>query len=111
MYIPRHNLKCAKEGDSFMGGWGVALWAMKRIEKPGLFHWLAVPSGVLGFVAVITGWIVAEVGRQLEQYLMAFRVAHPIEQATVLGELQHGAHAVVGSRELGISGQMPVLAA
>lgn len=47
-----------------MGAWGATLWFSRRIDKPGLFHWLAVPSGTLGFVAVITGWIVAEVGRQ-----------------------------------------------
>lgn len=47
-----------------IGLWGVFLWARDRIDKPGLFHWLAVPGGSLGFVAVITGWIVAEVGRQ-----------------------------------------------
>ena len=48
----------------FMGGWGVVLWLRNKIDKPALFHWLAVPTGVMGFVAVITGWIVAEVGRQ-----------------------------------------------
>ena len=47
-----------------LGVWGVVLWARKRIDQPGLFHWLAIPGGSLGFVAVITGWIVAEVGRQ-----------------------------------------------
>lgn len=47
-----------------MGAWGATLWFSKRIDKPGLFHWLAVPTGALGFIAVITGWIVAEVGRQ-----------------------------------------------
>jgi len=47
-----------------LGIWGVVLWARKRIDQPGLFHWLAIPGGSLGFVAVITGWIVAEVGRQ-----------------------------------------------
>ncbi len=48
----------------FMGAWGVGLWAFNRIEKPGLFHLAAIPTGALGFVAVVTGWIVAEVGRQ-----------------------------------------------
>lgn len=47
-----------------MGAWGATLWFSKRIDRPGLFHWLAVPTGALGFIAVITGWIVAEVGRQ-----------------------------------------------
>ena len=47
-----------------LGIWGCMLWWRKRIDKPGLFHMLAIPGGALGFVAVITGWVVAEVGRQ-----------------------------------------------
>ncbi len=47
-----------------LGFWGLFLWWRGRIDKPGLFHWAAVPSGTLGFIAVITGWMVAEVGRQ-----------------------------------------------
>jgi len=47
-----------------LGIWGCFKWWRKTIDKPGLFHWLAVPSGTLGFIAVITGWVVAEVGRQ-----------------------------------------------
>lgn len=47
-----------------LGFWGLFLWWRGRIDKAGLFHWLAVPSGALGFIAVITGWVVAEVGRQ-----------------------------------------------
>ena len=48
----------------FLGLWGLWLWRAGRLDQPGLFHMLAVPGGTLGFVAVITGWIVAEVGRQ-----------------------------------------------
>ena len=47
-----------------LGLWGCFKWWRKTLDKPGLFHWLAVPGGTLGFVAVITGWILAEVGRQ-----------------------------------------------
>ncbi len=47
-----------------LGFWGVYLWFRNRIDKPGLFHWLAIPSGGLGLVAVLSGWITAEVGRQ-----------------------------------------------
>ncbi len=74
----------------FMGGWGVALWALRRIEKPGLFHWLAVPTGVLGFVAVITGWIVAEVGRQpytVYGFLRTEDSISPVEPAAVATSL------------------------
>ena len=47
-----------------LGWWGLALWRSGKIDKPGLFHWIAAPGGALGFIAVITGWITAEVGRQ-----------------------------------------------
>ena len=51
-------------GMLLLGIWGCVLWRMKRLERPGLFHWMAVPGGAFGFLAVVTGWIVAEVGRQ-----------------------------------------------
>ncbi|WP_084397365.1 cytochrome ubiquinol oxidase subunit I [Henriciella aquimarina] len=47
-----------------LGLWGCVLWWRGRIDRAGLFHGLAVPGGALGFLSVITGWIVAEVGRQ-----------------------------------------------
>ena len=47
-----------------LGIWGCVLWWRDRIDRPGIFHWIAIPGGALGFIAVITGWIVAEVGRQ-----------------------------------------------
>ncbi len=47
-----------------LGVWGVWKWHRGTIDRPGLFHWIAVPGGALGFVAVLAGWITAEVGRQ-----------------------------------------------
>ncbi len=47
-----------------IGWWGLWLWRKDRLHLPGLFHWLAVPGGALGFIAVISGWVTAEVGRQ-----------------------------------------------
>ncbi|MEL7492181.1 MAG: cytochrome ubiquinol oxidase subunit I [Pseudomonadota bacterium] len=47
-----------------IGFWALWLWRRGKLETPGLFHWLAVPGGSLGFIAVLTGWITAEVGRQ-----------------------------------------------
>ncbi|WP_084420001.1 cytochrome ubiquinol oxidase subunit I [Henriciella litoralis] len=47
-----------------LGLWGAFLWWRGRIDKAGIFHILAIPGGALGFIAVITGWIAAEVGRQ-----------------------------------------------
>ncbi|MEO1100840.1 MAG: cytochrome ubiquinol oxidase subunit I [Pseudomonadota bacterium] len=73
-----------------IGLWGVFLWARDRIDKPGLFHWLAVPGGTLGFVAVITGWIVAEVGRQpytVYGYLRTADSVAPVSAASVATSL------------------------
>lgn len=47
-----------------LGFWGLFKWWRGSIDKTGWFHWIAVPSGALGFIALLTGWIVAEVGRQ-----------------------------------------------
>jgi cytochrome d ubiquinol oxidase subunit I len=47
-----------------LGLWALVLWRAGRLDRRGLFHLLAVPGGALGFIAVIAGWIVAEVGRQ-----------------------------------------------
>lgn len=47
-----------------LGLWGSFKWWRGNIDRPGLFHWLAVPGGMLGFIAVLTGWMTAEVGRQ-----------------------------------------------
>ena len=61
-----------------LGFWGLWLWRAGKLDAPGLFHWIAVPSGVLGFVAVITGWIVAEVGRQPYTVYGALRTADSV---------------------------------
>ncbi|MBI1364684.1 MAG: cytochrome ubiquinol oxidase subunit I [Alphaproteobacteria bacterium] len=47
-----------------MGWWGAVLWARKKLDSAKLFHRAAVLMGASGFVSVISGWIVAEVGRQ-----------------------------------------------
>lgn len=47
-----------------VGLWGCFLWWRNQLDHRGVFHWVAVPAGALGFIAVITGWITAEVGRQ-----------------------------------------------
>ncbi|MHA6287696.1 cytochrome ubiquinol oxidase subunit I [Maricaulis sp. CAU 1757] len=47
-----------------LGLWGCVLWWRGRLDRRGLFHLLAIPGGTLGFIAVISGWVVAEVGRQ-----------------------------------------------
>jgi len=47
-----------------LGLWGVILILRKRLEHSPWFLRAAVAMGPSGFVAVIAGWIVAEVGRQ-----------------------------------------------
>jgi cytochrome bd ubiquinol oxidase subunit I len=47
-----------------LGLWGGFLWWRRRIERTRLFLWSCVLMGPMGFVAVIAGWTVAEVGRQ-----------------------------------------------
>jgi cytochrome d ubiquinol oxidase subunit I len=47
-----------------LGVWGAWLWWRGRLEKSGLFQRLAVAMAPAGFIAVLAGWISAEVGRQ-----------------------------------------------
>lgn len=47
-----------------LGAWGVWLIIRQRLEESTWFLRAAVAMGPAGFVAVIAGWIVAEVGRQ-----------------------------------------------
>jgi cytochrome d ubiquinol oxidase subunit I len=47
-----------------LGVWGVVLWLTGGPERSRVFLMGATAMGPAGFVAVICGWIVAEVGRQ-----------------------------------------------
>jgi cytochrome d ubiquinol oxidase subunit I len=47
-----------------LGAWGAWLMWRRRLETTKPFLWATVAMGPAGFVAVICGWIVAEVGRQ-----------------------------------------------
>jgi cytochrome d ubiquinol oxidase subunit I len=47
-----------------VGLWGAILWATKRLDGARLFHRATVLMGGSGFLAVLAGWICAEVGRQ-----------------------------------------------
>lgn len=47
-----------------LGLWGAWLMWRRRLEQTRPFLWAAVAMGPAGFMAVICGWIVAEVGRQ-----------------------------------------------
>jgi len=47
-----------------LGFWGAWLTWRDSVERTRPFLWACVAMGPMGFVAVIAGWIVAEVGRQ-----------------------------------------------
>ena len=47
-----------------LGLWGAVLWIMKRVDAARWFQRAAVLAAPSGFIAVISGWILAEVGRQ-----------------------------------------------
>ena len=47
-----------------LGLWGAAAWALKRLDTASWYHRALVLAAPSGFVAVLTGWITAEVGRQ-----------------------------------------------
>ncbi|MEZ5955629.1 MAG: cytochrome ubiquinol oxidase subunit I [Hyphomonadaceae bacterium] len=47
-----------------LGLWGAVAWALKRLDGATWYHRALVLAGPSGFIAVLTGWITAEVGRQ-----------------------------------------------
>lgn len=47
-----------------LGIWGAGAWALKRLDAATWYHRALVLAGPSGFIAVLTGWITAEVGRQ-----------------------------------------------
>jgi len=60
------------------GGLGALLWWRGRIDSVRPFHWLGVAMGPAGFVAVLAGWIVTEVGRQPYVVYGALRTADAV---------------------------------
>jgi cytochrome d ubiquinol oxidase subunit I len=47
-----------------LGAWGAALWLFRRVDGAKWYHRALVLAAPSGFVAVLAGWISAEVGRQ-----------------------------------------------
>ncbi len=47
-----------------LGAWGVLLWRRGSSRRSRAFLWACVAMGPAGFISVVSGWIVAEVGRQ-----------------------------------------------
>ncbi|HEX5005891.1 MAG TPA: cytochrome ubiquinol oxidase subunit I, partial [Hyphomonadaceae bacterium] len=47
-----------------VGLWGAVLWALRKVDGATLFQRALVLASPAGFLAVIAGWVTAEVGRQ-----------------------------------------------
>jgi cytochrome d ubiquinol oxidase subunit I len=47
-----------------LGAWGVGVWVLKRIDTASLYQRALVLAAPSGFIAVLAGWVTAEVGRQ-----------------------------------------------
>lgn len=47
-----------------LGAWGAALWMFRRVDGATWYHRALVLAAPCGFVAVLAGWVSAEVGRQ-----------------------------------------------
>jgi len=47
-----------------LGAWGAIAWLLKRLDTARLYHWALVAAAPSGFIAVLSGWVTAEVGRQ-----------------------------------------------
>tara|TARA_R110002073_G_scaffold128277_2_gene273960 strand:- start:160 stop:1533 length:1374 start_codon:yes stop_codon:yes gene_type:complete len=47
-----------------LGIWGAVLWWRGKVRESRLFQWSALAMAPSGFIAVLAGWITAEVGRQ-----------------------------------------------
>jgi cytochrome d ubiquinol oxidase subunit I len=73
-----------------LGVWGAAAWALKRIDGASLYHRALVLAAPSGFIAVLAGWISAEVGRQPYVVYGVLRTADavsPVEAGTVAASL------------------------
>jgi len=65
-----------------LGIWGAAWWAFKRLDTARWYHRALVAAGPSGFVAVLAGWISAEVGRQPYVVYGVMRTADAVSPVT-----------------------------
>ena len=73
-----------------LGIWGAIAWATKRLDRATLYHRALVLAAPSGFVAVLAGWIAAEVGRQPYVVYGVLRTADavsPVEAGAVATSL------------------------
>jgi hypothetical protein len=61
--VPHHGRHGPRDADAWAFG-ARAAWALKRLDAAIWYHRALVLAAPSGFVAVLTGWITAEVGRQ-----------------------------------------------
>ena len=80
--LPRSNTTSPAVSCASAVGWGAVLWWRKRLESTRLFLMAAVAMGPAGFVAVISGWVVAEVGRQPWVVTGVLRTADAVSPVT-----------------------------
>jgi cytochrome d ubiquinol oxidase subunit I len=73
-----------------LGIWGAIVWATRRLDRATLYHRALVLAAPSGFVAVLAGWIAAEVGRQPYVVYGVLRTADavsPVEAGAVATSL------------------------
>ncbi len=73
-----------------VGVWSLYLRWRGRLYEPGLFHRLALVMGPSGFLAVLAGWFVTEVGRQpytVYGLLRTVDSVSPVDAAAVASSL------------------------
>jgi cytochrome d ubiquinol oxidase subunit I len=73
-----------------LGAWGVGVWALKRLDGARWYHRALVLAAPSGFIAVLAGWIAAEVGRQPYVVYGVLRTADavsPVSAASVATSL------------------------
>lgn len=73
-----------------LGLWGAAAWALKRADQARWYHRTLVLAAPSGFIAVLAGWVSAEVGRQpyvVYGVLRTADVVSPVSTASVATSL------------------------
>jgi cytochrome d ubiquinol oxidase subunit I len=65
-----------------LGIWGAWLWWRGRLEKASWFHRVCLASAPAGFLALLAGWITAEVGRQPYTVYGILRTADSLSPVT-----------------------------
>ena len=65
-----------------LGAWGAIAWLTKRLDGAALYHRALVLAAPSGFIAVLAGWVAAEVGRQPYVVYGVMRTADAVSPVT-----------------------------